>query len=88
METELIEGIAEIKRIGHACIGSMAWESFYIVFTVNGIDYKWHSDNIPFILQKLDKLDIDNHIKVGTFFDIKFRARENKVWRMLKLLYR
>jgi len=94
MTTELIDGIAEIKKIGTACIGNMAWETPYIVFKVSCDtcslpfgEYKWHTENIYEIAYKLDRLT-EKHLQEGMFFNIVMRVRGNRIWRMLKLEYR
>jgi len=94
MKTELIDGIAEIKRMGSACIGNMPHETPYIVFevccntcTLPFGEYKWHSENIYKIAYRLDKLT-EKHLIEGAFFNIEMRVRGNKVWQMIKMEYR
>ena len=93
-KTELINGIAEIVKIGSSCVGNMAWETPYIVFRVYCEncdlpfgDYKWQSENIAEIAYKLDKIK-EGHLSIGNYFDVVLRAKENKIWRVLELKYR
>jgi len=88
MKTKLIEGIASVKHAGRSCNGLIPWESPYIIFDVEGVEYTWHTDNMHDILHKMDRLDFDIHMKQGRWFDVKMRVRQNRVWRIIELSYR
>jgi len=90
MKTELIKIETQIVKTGTACIGCMHWESPYIIFKDSDSDntYKWHSDNLPGIFKALAGCDWDSrYTKEGTWYKIKARVRNNKVWRMIELEY-
>ncbi len=45
--TKKVSGIATVINTGHACIGTMGWESPFIVFQLNStLTVRWHSDNV------------------------------------------
>ena len=94
MKSELIKGIARIEKVGSACIGNMAWEAPYIVFHVfpdehatTFITVKWHSENIPEIIKRLDNLYLNRDLE-NKWYDFEAFVRGDRVWRMKKLLYR
>ena len=84
-KTKLIEGIVRIKKIGHACIGCMAWESPYIIFErMNGKEYVWHSDNIPEILDRhglKHNYNLENKV-----YHVRMRVRQDRVWRLYNII--
>lgn len=45
--TKRVSGVATVIDTGHACIGSVAWESPYIVFQLSPTQtLRWHSENV------------------------------------------
>ena len=82
-KTARVDSFAVVTAAGHSCCTNMAWESPYVVLTLDdGTKVKWHSDNVESSISGFLGRRVDVEDLRGMTVGVSMITRNGRVWRM------